>query len=108
MSDATATISSPVTRVPGGRAKRRGGARHSAAGFLFTAPFITLFLLVFIAPLAYALYLSLFREQLIGGNTFVGIDNYVDGLKDQAVIDGIKRGALPLLFQVRIMLILAP
>ena len=51
MSDATATISSPVTRVPGGRAKRRGGARHGTAGFLFTAPFMTLFLLVFIAPL---------------------------------------------------------
>jgi multiple sugar transport system permease protein len=107
MSDATATISSPVTRVPGGRAKRRGGARHSAAGFLFTAPFITLFLLVFIAPLAYALYLSLFREQLIGGNTFVGIDNYVDGLKDQAFIDGIQRVAVYMLIQVPLMLVLA-
>ena len=107
MSDATATISSPVTRVPGGRAKRKGGARHGTAGFLFTMPFITLFLLVFIAPLAYALYLSLFREQLIGGNSFVGIDNYVDGLKDQAFIDGIKRVALYMLIQVPIMLILA-
>ena len=38
---------------------------------------------MFIAPLAYALYLSLFREQLIGGNSFVGLDNYIDGLKDQ-------------------------
>src|SRR3954468_5297498 len=107
MSDATATISSPVTRVPGGRAKRRGGAQHSAAGFLFTAPFITLFLLVFIAPLAYALYLSLFREQLVGGNTFVGIDNYVDGLKDQAFIDGIQRVAVYMLIQVPLMLVLA-
>src|SRR3954449_11944270 len=107
MSDATATISSPVTRVPGGRTKRRGGARHGTAGFLFTVPFITLFLLVFIAPLAYALYLSLFREQLIGGNTFVGIDNYVDGLKDQAFIDGVQRVALYMLIQVPLMLILA-
>ena len=107
MSDATATISSPVTRVPGGRAKRKGGAKHGTAGFLFTAPFITLFLLVFIAPLAYALYLSLFREQLIGGNSFVGIDNYVDGLKDQAFIDGIQRVALYMLIQVPLMLLLA-
>src|SRR3954463_14910445 len=107
MSDATATISSPVTRVPGGRAKRRAGARHGAAGFLFTAPFLTLFLLVFIAPLVYALYLSLFREQLIGGNSFVGLDNYVDGLKDQAFIDGIQRVAVYMLIQVPLMLVLA-
>ena len=49
--------------MPGGRAKRRAGHRHSAAGFLFTAPFMTLFLLVFIAPVAYSAYLSLYREQ---------------------------------------------
>src|SRR3954465_15542947 len=107
MSDATATISSPVTRVPGGRAKRRGGARHSAAGFLFTAPFMALFLLAFIAPLAYALYLSLFREQLVGGNTFVGLGNYTDGLKDQQFIDGIKKVALYMFIQVPVMLLLA-
>ena len=107
MSDATATISSPVTRVPGGRAKRRAGARHGAAGFLFTAPFMVLFLLVFIAPLVYALYLSLYREQLIGGNTFVGLDNYTDGLKDQAFIDGVQRVAIYMVIQVPIMLVLA-
>ena len=97
----------PSRACRAGARSRKGGARHGTAGFLFTAPFITLFLLVFIAPLAYALYLSLFREQLIGGNSFVGIDNYVDGLKDQAFIDGIKRVALYMLIQVPIMLILA-
>ena len=69
--------------MPGGRAKRGPGPGTALAGFLFTAPFIALFLLVFIAPLAYALYLSLFREQLVGGNTFVGHRQLLDGLKDQ-------------------------
>ena len=44
----------------------------------------------------YALYLSLFREQLVGGNTFVGLDNYTDGLKDEAVHRRRQaRGAVP-------------
>ena len=107
MTDVTVTSSNVArVRVPGGRKKKAVG-HHGFAGFLFTAPFMVLFLLVFIAPLAYALYLSLFREQLIGGNTFVGLDNYVDGLKDQAFIDGIQRVAVYMLIQVPIMLILA-
>ena len=42
---------------------------------------MALFLFAFIAPLVYALYLSLYREQLVGGNTFVGLDNYTEGLR---------------------------
>ena len=92
--------------MPGGR-KKKAGNRHGVAGFLFTAPFMVLFLLLFIAPLAYALYLSLFREQLVGGNSFVGLDNYTDGLKDAAFTDGVKRVALFMVVQVPVMLILA-
>jgi multiple sugar transport system permease protein len=62
---------------------------------------------VFIAPLAYALYLSVFREQLVGGNTFVGLDNYTEGLSDEQFTDGIKRVALFLVVQVPVMLTLA-
>ena len=93
--------------MPGGRRRKKPATRHGAAGFLFTAPFMVLFLLVFIAPLAYALYLSLYREQLIGGNAFVGLRNYTDGLKDQQFIDGVKRVALYMLIQVPVMLLLA-
>ena len=107
MSDVTVT-STTVTRprVPGGRRKRAGN-RHGLAGFLFTTPFMFLFVTLFIAPLAYALYLSLFREQLVGGNSFVGLDNYADGLKDKAFTDGIQRVALFMVVQVPVMLILA-
>jgi multiple sugar transport system permease protein len=107
MTQATATAHDTATvRVPGGR-RRKPGRRRALAGFLFTAPFMVLFLFVFIAPLAYALYLSLFREQLVGGNNFVGLDNYVDGLKDAAFIDGVKRVALYMVIQVPLMLLLA-
>jgi multiple sugar transport system permease protein len=103
---ATAVDRAAVRRVPGGR-RRKPSARHSVAGFLFTAPFMVLFLTLFIAPLLYALYLSLFREQLVGGTTFVGLDNYTEGLKDDAFIDGVKRVALFMVVQVPIMLGLA-
>jgi len=95
-----------VARAPGGRQKRARG-QHGIAGFLFTLPFIVLFLAMFIAPLVYALYLSLFRQQLIGGNQFVGLQNYTDGLSDSAFTDGVKRVALYLIVQVPVMLILA-
>ena len=107
MTQATATADITATaRVPGGR-RRKVGSRHSFAGFLFTAPFMVLFLALFIAPLVYALYLSLYREQLVGGTTFVGLDNYTEGLKDKEFTDGVKRMALFLVVQVPVMLGLA-
>jgi multiple sugar transport system permease protein len=105
MSEATVTSVTTARRVPGGRRRRQG--RHGLAGFLFTAPFMLLFLAFFIAPLIYALYLSLFREQLVGGNTFVGLDNYKDGLSDHAFTSGVGRVALYMVVQVPIMLGLA-
>ena len=107
MTDATATadVRATTVRASGGRRHKPGS--HRLTGFLFTAPFMVLFLTRFIAPLLYALYLSLFREQLVGGNTFVGLDNYTEGLKDAAFIDGVQRVALFMVVQVPIMLGLA-
>jgi multiple sugar transport system permease protein len=53
------------------------------------------------------LYLSLFREQLVGGNAFVGLDNYAEGLTDEAFLSGVTRVALFMLVQVPVMLVLA-
>src|SRR4051794_1500418 len=105
MSEATVTSVSTARRVPGGRRKAR--LSHGLAGFLFTAPFMVLFLAFFIAPLIYAAYLSLYREQLVGGNAFVGLDNYKDGLSDHAFTSGVGRVALYMVVQVPIMLGLA-
>ncbi len=51
-------------------------------GWAFVGPFMVVFALVFLTPLAYALYLSFFQEKLIGGTAFVGLDNYARALSD--------------------------
>jgi multiple sugar transport system permease protein len=82
--------------------------RHrGAAGALFVAPFLVLFLVLFLAPLCYAAYLSLFQSRLIGGTTFVGLDNYLTAVKDPLLIRGVARVATFFLVQVPVMLVLA-
>ena len=97
---------STIARVPGGR-RRKAFEQRALAGFAFTLPFLGLFLAVFVAPLLYALYLSLFREQLVGGRSFVGLDNYAEGLTDEVFVSGVGRVALFLLVQVPVMVVLA-
>ena len=82
-------------------------AKRDWRGWQFTGPFALVFILVFLAPLGYALYLSLFQNRLIGGNAFVGLDNYVAVLSDPQFWDGFIRVVLFLLIQVPIMLVLA-
>lgn len=93
----------PALRTP--RRKRR--ARIDDRGWLFVAPFALVFALVFLAPLAYSIYLSLFRDQLIGGNAFVGLENYVTAFGDPKFWDGFGRVAVFLVVQVPVMLLLA-
>ncbi|MEW2248985.1 carbohydrate ABC transporter permease [Streptomyces sp. NPDC058733] len=78
--------------------------RRSWAGWGFIAPFVIVFALVFLAPIAYSLYLSLFRDQLIGGTTFVGLDNYTAALRDENFWAALGRVALFLCVQVPVML----
>ncbi|MGN7970767.1 carbohydrate ABC transporter permease [Microbacterium sp. 22296] len=93
----------PALRTP--RRKRR--TRIDDRGWLFVAPFAIVFALVFLAPLVYSIYLSLFREQLIGGNAFVGLENYVAAFQDEKFWDGLIRVSIFLVVQVPIMLVLA-
>jgi multiple sugar transport system permease protein len=65
------------------------------------------FTVVFLAPIAYSIYLSLFRNQLVGGNAFVGFDNYVRAFQDTQFWSGLGRVSLFLVVQVPIMLGLA-
>ena len=77
------------------------------AGALFVAPFLALFLLLFLAPLGYAAYLSLFQHRLIGGTVFVGLDNYLKALTDPVFLRGVARVATFFVIQVPLMLVLA-
>jgi multiple sugar transport system permease protein len=81
--------------------------RRSWRGWQFVGPFMLIFALVFLAPIVYSIYLSLYRNQLIGGNSFVGLDNYQRLLQDSQFWSSFGRVALFLCIQVPIMLILA-
>ncbi|GIH23470.1 ABC transporter permease [Acrocarpospora phusangensis] len=81
--------------------------RRSWTGWRFAGPFLAVFALVYVAPIAYSFYLSLFRTRLIGGTTFVGFDNYVQAVGDPQFWSAFGRVALFLAVQVPIMLFLA-
>ncbi|MFE9836817.1 carbohydrate ABC transporter permease [Streptomyces sp. NPDC005551] len=78
--------------------------RRSWAGWGFIGPFAVVFAFVFLAPIGYSIHLSLFRDQLIGGTTFVGLDNYQQALQDGQFWSALARVSLFLLVQVPIML----
>ncbi|WP_159621407.1 carbohydrate ABC transporter permease [Ruania rhizosphaerae] len=81
--------------------------REARAGYLFVLPFMIVFVAMLIVPLGYSGYLSVFREQLIGGTSFVGLENYARALSDATFTGGVARMALFLVMQVPIMLGLA-
>ncbi|MFJ6675110.1 carbohydrate ABC transporter permease [Actinosynnema sp. NPDC091369] len=96
--------STPVQASPRPARRRRVDRR----GWLFVAPFLVVFALVFLAPVAYALWLSLFREQVFfGGTQFVGLDNYAAVLADGKFWESFLRVLLFLVVQVPVMLGLA-
>ena len=101
----TSPIAPEVTEAP--RRRTRPRSRSEWKGLAFVAPFLIVFLLVFIAPVVYSIYLSLFREQLVGGNAFVGVENYLALFGDAQFWEGFGRVVLFLLVQVPIMLALA-
>ncbi|SFR70863.1 multiple sugar transport system permease protein [Agromyces sp. CF514] len=100
---ATRSTAAPAAPPP----RRRTRARSEWKGLAFVAPFLVVFLLVFIAPVAYSIHLSLYREQLVGGNAFVGFENYLALFGDPQFWEGFGRVTLFLLIQVPVMLGLA-
>ena len=91
-------------RVRGSRAKR---SRHAGAAYVFVLPFLVVFAALFLAPLVYAAYLSLFQTRLIGGTVFVGLSNYAQAMSDPSFLGGVGRILQFFVFQVPIMLVLA-
>jgi multiple sugar transport system permease protein len=74
---------------------------------MFVAPLVLVFATMFLAPLGYAAYLSLFRSQLIGGTKFIGMQNYLDAFHDSQFRSGLGRIAEFFVIQVPIMIVLA-
>jgi multiple sugar transport system permease protein len=99
------TLASPPA-VPKNVPRTMGRMRHRNrwTGWGFVGPFMIVFALVFLAPIIYSLYLSLFQTKLVGGTSFVGLDNYARALGDPQFWDGVGRVTLFLAVQVPVML----
>ncbi|NYD69374.1 multiple sugar transport system permease protein [Herbiconiux flava] len=82
-------------------------ARRDWRGWGFVAPFMIVFLAVLVAPVVYAIVLSLFRQQLVGGSGFVGLGNYLQLFQDAKFWESLFRVTLFLVIQVPIMLALS-
>src|SRR5258708_27881655 len=95
-----------TSQAPLHTAPPRNGPRHSWTGWIFTGPFMAVFAFTLVVPLVYAAYLSLFRNQLIGGNSFVGLANYGQALADPRFWSSVERVSLLLAVQVPVMLLL--
>ena len=84
--------------------------KHKAdwRGWKFMWPFALVFVFVFVIPILYAVYISFFQKQMIGGTKFVGINNYIRLFHDPAVL-GFGMAAWPCspCVQVPIMLFLS-
>lgn len=88
----------------------RKGTSHlhraqTRAAWLLVVPFLVIFAAMFIAPLAYSAYLSLFTSQLVGGEIFSGLTNYIRALQDPSFWAGLGRVSIFLVVQVPIMLV---
>lgn len=82
-------------------------AKREWSGWAFVAPFMIAFAFVLVAPVVYAIYLSLFRQQLVGGNAFVGLANYAQALTDPGFWESVRRVTLFFFVQVPVMLLIA-
>ena len=70
-------------------------------------PFALVFVFVFVIPILYAVYISFFQKQMIGGTKVVGINNYIRLFHDPQFWGSVWRVALFTMVQVPIMLFLS-
>ena len=103
VSTETAAVAAPAHSASARENRHRADWR----GWKFMWPFAVVFVFVFIIPIVYAIYISFFQKKMIGGNQFVGFDNYVRLFHDANFWSSVGRVALFTVVQVPIMLFLA-
>lgn len=102
-----ATVTSARMGEVGSSGRNRIRRRLSITAWLMLAPFIVVFTVSVIAPLVYALVISVFQNRLIGGTVFVGLENYLRALTDPLLGEGVVRVLLFVAVQVPIMLFIS-
>ncbi|MHA7862471.1 carbohydrate ABC transporter permease [Tessaracoccus sp. Y36] len=85
--------------------------RKNWKGWMFVGPFLFFFMIVFVAPLVYAIYLSFLQPEMVWGvsqgEKFVALANYAKLFGDPNFWSGVVGVALFLLIQVPIMLLIS-
>jgi len=82
-------------------------------GAAFTVPFQLGFVFLYLVPIGYAVYQSLYLQQQsglgLGGSTekFVGLDNYLKGLTDSVFMGSVLRVFLFSCVQIPLMLVIS-
>jgi multiple sugar transport system permease protein len=97
----TATRPPEVVVAPPQPRKPKLGRHRSLTGWLFISPFAVIFVLLLLAPLAYAFYLSLYTKGLATGTKFAGLENYRRAFSDPSFRKGVW-------FVIRFSLVLIP
>jgi multiple sugar transport system permease protein len=78
-----------------------------ATPYLFLLPFLAGYLIFMVYPLVYSFITSLYRKQIIGGITFVGLANYIKVVHDASFWEGIRNVLIFGAMQIPVMLGLA-
>lgn len=85
--------------------------RYRKTALLFLAPFLTVFVAFYLAPVVYAIYLSLFIKKRIGlgpaKEVLGGLTNYARAVQDADFLNGLKNMLLFGIVQIPVMLGLA-
>jgi multiple sugar transport system permease protein len=85
--------------------------RHYKTALFFLTPFLTVFVAFYLAPVFYAIYLSLFIKKRIGvgppKEVLGGPENYVRAVQDTDFLNGLKNIFLFGIVQIPVMLGLA-
>jgi multiple sugar transport system permease protein len=99
----SAAVTEVITGSRGGQMRR---FKRRITPYLFISPFLLTFLAFVVYPLVYAANLSAYRDVLfpVPGTRFVGFDNYLKVLSDDAFWVGVRNVLTFGLLQVPIML----
>ena len=70
-------------------------------------PFAVVFVVVFVVPVLYAVWISLFQHRMVGGTVFVGLANYRRLVADGQFWSSVRRVVVFTVVQVPVMLCLS-
>ncbi|MBA3999437.1 sugar ABC transporter permease [Brevundimonas sp.] len=77
------------TQAPAVAARPPGRRTRDWSGLPFVTPYLFVFVTFLIGPMIAGVILSLYKADLFGGATFVGVENYVRLMRDQVFVQAV-------------------